>query len=156
MKLFYLWIKIILLIKDMVQKKNLNKKNLNLKLNLPFLDSVKNKKGNHQGGFVIKNQKDLIGSSFISDILEKVIDMSKTKSNLNSHYNSMNNSTKMKYMKGSDSKKYYENIKNNQKSKKGGGIENVLFPAGLSVGMATLGLAAMKHASDNNSKKSKK
>lgn len=126
-----------------------------LKLNLPFLDSKKNKRGNYKGGFVIKDQKDLIGSSFISDILEKVIDMSKTKTNSNSNYNSMNNSTKMKYMKGSDSKTYYDKIKNNQKLK-GGGIDNVLFPAGLSVGMATLGLAAMKHTSDNYSKKSKK
>jgi hypothetical protein len=69
----------------------------------------------------------------------------------NGSNNDKNN--KINFIKASNSKKYYEHIKN---KKSGGYLKEVLFPTGLSAATTVLGLTALQHTiSKMNNKKSK-
>jgi hypothetical protein len=75
--------------------------------------------------------------------------------NVSNKISSNNNSNnKVNFMKASNSKKYYESIKN---KKSGGYLKEILFPTGLSAATTVLGLTALQHSiSKMNNKKNKK
>jgi hypothetical protein len=78
--------------------------------------------------------------------------------NVSNKISSNNNSNnKINFVKASNSKKYYETIKN---KKSGGYLKEVLFPTGLSAATTVLGLTALQHTiskmNNKNMKKNKK
>jgi hypothetical protein len=71
--------------------------------------------------------------------------------NVSNNINSNNKNNKINFMKASNTKKYYETIKN---KKSGGYLKEVLFPTGLSAATTVLGLTALQHTiSKMNNKK---
>lgn len=64
--------------------------------------------------------------------------------------NKINVDDKISFTKASNTKKYYETIKN---KKSGGYLKEVLFPSGLSGATTVLGLVALQHSISNMNKK---
>jgi len=120
------------------------------KLILPF---SKNKSKNNKT-FRLLSNKELTKISKqrghgILNIIKKTV-LGDVSNKIDSNNNSNN---KINFMKASNSKKYYEHIKN---KKSGGYLKEVLFPSGLSAATTVLGLTALQHTiSKMNNKKSK-
>jgi hypothetical protein len=105
------------------------------KLNLPF----SNKKINSKLNSKINNKK---GGGLLNVI----------KSAFTFDKNQNNNSNRLTFIKGSDTKEYYKKIS----KKRGGSVKEILFPAGLSAAATVLGLIALQHAVKKNMNAKKK
>lgn len=92
----------------------------------------------------------------ILDIIKKTIlgnISNKINTNNDKNDKNKNNNNKINFIKASNSKKYYEHIKD---KKSGGYLKEILFPTGLSAATTVLGLTALQHTiSKMNNKKSK-
>ena len=113
------------------------------KLILPF---SKNKSKNNKT-FRLLSNKELTQISKqngrgILNIIKKTV--------LGNVSNNINSNNKINFMKASNSKKYYETIKN---KKSGGYLKEVLFPTGLSAATTVLGLTALQHTISKMSNK---
>jgi hypothetical protein len=124
------------------------------KLILPF---SKNKSKNNKT-FRLLTNKELTYISKqkgrgILNIIKKTV-LGNVSNKISSNNNSNN---KINFVKASNSKKYYETIKN---KKSGGYLKEVLFPTGLSAATTVLGLTALQHTiskmNNKNMKKNKK
>jgi hypothetical protein len=83
----------------------------------------------------------------ILNIIKKTV-LGNVSNNIDS--NNKNSNNKINFMKASNSKKYYETIKN---KKSGGYLKEVLFPTGLSAATTVLGLTALQHTISKMSNK---
>ena len=113
------------------------------KLILPF---SKNKSKNNKT-FRLLSNKELTQISKqkgrgILNIIKKTV--------LGNVSNNIDSNNKINFMKASNSKKYYETIKN---KKSGGYLKEVLFPTGLSAATTVLGLTALQHTISKMSNK---
>lgn len=116
------------------------------KLILPF---SKNKSKNNKT-FRLLSNKELTQISKqngrgILNIIKKTV--------LGNVSNNINSNNKINFMKASNTKKYYETIKN---KKSGGYLKEVLFPTGLSAATTVLGLTALQHTISKMNNKNKK
>ena len=87
------------------------------------------------------------GSGILNVIKKTLLGNVSNKINLDNKVND-----KISFTKASNTKKYYETIKN---KKSGGYLKEVLFPSGVSGATTVLGLVALQHTISNMNKKKK-